>query len=225
MGKILTTIFGHNSILATIFTSMLPLVELKGAIPLGMLEEIWGSAALNPWQAFLWALLGSSIVVPIVALLFRPIYQWMKDKKFFKVLVDFVVGDVAKRSDTIKAENQNKSTRHTLWLKILTIFLFVAFPVPMTGVWTGTCFAVLLGLNFWVICVTVILGNVICGIIMTTVCEVFPQIKYILLIVFLILIVAALLTKVVLRVIKKHRAKKIASVNANENLVENTDAK
>lgn len=192
---------------------MLPLVELKGAIPLGMMEEIWGTAALSPWQAFLWALFGSSLVVPIVALLFHPIYQWMKNKKFFKTLVDFVVGDVVERSDKIKTKNQTKSARRTLWLKILTIFLFVAFPVPLTGVWTGTCFAVLLGLNFWVICLTVILGNVVCGIIMTTVCEVFPQIKSILLIVFLILIVVAVLTKIVLHILKKRRMKLDAEVN------------
>lgn len=210
MGKILTAIFGHNSILATIFTSMLPLVELKGAIPLGV-SSIWGVDALSSWQAFLWALLGSSIVVPIVALLFRPIYQWMKDKKFFKTLVDFVVGDAAKRSDKIKAENQNKSTRRTLWLKILTIFLFVAFPVPMTGVWTGTCFAVLLGLNFWVICATVIIGNTVCGIIITFVCQVFPQITDILLVLFLVLIMVALLIKVVMRILKKRRAEKVVT--------------
>lgn len=213
MGKILIAIFGQNSILATIFTAMLPLVELKGAIPLGMMEEIWGTAALSPWQAFLWALFGSSLVVPIVALLFHPIYQWMKNKKFFKTLVDFVVGDVVERSDKIKTKNQTKSARRTLWLKILTIFLFVAFPVPLTGVWTGTCFAVLLGLNFWVICLTVILGNVVCGIIMTTVCEIFPQIKSILLIVFLILIVVAVLTKIVLHILKKRRIKLDTEVN------------
>ena len=151
--------------------------------------------------------------MPIVALLFHPIYQWMKNKKFFKTLVDFVVGDVVERSDKIKTKNQTKSARRTLWLKILTIFLFVAFPVPLTGVWTGTCFAVLLGLNFWVICLTVILGNVVCGIIMTTVCEVFPQIKSILLIVFLILIVIAVLTKIVLHILKKRRIKLDAEVN------------
>ena len=208
MGTLLANIFGSNSIIATVLVAMLPLVELKGAIPLGVSTSIWGVAALSSWQTFLWALLGSSLVVPIVALLFRPIYNWMKDKKFFKVIVDFVVGDVAKRSDQLKTENQTQSTRRVLWLKILAVFLFVAFPVPMTGVWTGTCFAVLLGLNFWVICGTVILGNILCGIIITFVCHVFPQITDILLIIFLLLILVALITKVVLHIIKKRRAKK-----------------
>ena len=204
MGTILTAIFGSNAVLATIFVAMLPLVELKGAIPLGV-SSLWGAAALNTWQAFAWALLGSSLVVPIIALLFRPIYQWLKTKKFFQVIVDFVVGDVAKRSEKMNAEVQAKSMRRGLWLKIVAIFLFVAFPVPGTGVWTGTCFAVLLGLNFWVTCVTVIAGNTICGVIVAFVCQVFPQITDILLVVFLLLIVAVLCAKVILHVIKKRR--------------------
>lgn len=218
MGEILARLFGGNSILGTLLIAMLPLIELKGAIPVGMSETIWGSAALSTWQAFLWALLGSCLVVPIVALLFRPIYQWVKDKKFFKNIVDFVVGDVAKRSDKIKAENQNKTLRRTFWLKVLAVFLFVAFPVPMTGVWTGTCFAVLLGLNFWVICATVIAGNAICGVIVTFVCQTFPQITDILLVIFLLLILVAVVTKVILHIIKKRRASLTA--NTTEPTVE-----
>lgn len=205
MGEILTAIFGSNSVLATICISLLPLLELKGAIPFGVSAELWGAAALNTWQAFAWALLGSSLVVPVIALLFRPIYNWLKTKKFFKNILDFIVGDVAKRSDKMKAENQAKSATKVFWLKIIAIFLFVAFPVPGTGVWTGTCFAVLLGLNFWAICLTVIAGNTVCGIIVTFVCQVFPQITDILLVLFLILIVAVLLFKVIRHFVKKRR--------------------
>jgi len=206
MGEILTAIFGSNSALAIVCVAMLPLLELKGAIPLGVSAQLWGAAALNTWQAFGWALLGSSLVVPIIALLFTPIYNWLKTKKFFKTILDFIVGDVAKRSDDMKAETKNKSAGRVLWLKIAAIFLFVAFPVPLTGVWTGTCFAVLLGLNFWVICATVIAGNAVCVVIVTFVCQVFPQITDILFVVFVGLILVAVLAKVVSHIIKKRRA-------------------
>ena len=205
MGEILTAIFGNNSILATICVSLLPLLELKGAIPFGVSAELWGAAALNTWQAFGWALLGSSLVVPVIALLFRPIYNWLKTKKFFKNILDFIVGDVANRSEKLKTENQAKSLTRVFWLKIIAVFLFVAFPVPGTGVWTGTCFAVLLGLNFWTICLTVIAGNALCGVIVTFVCQVFPQITHILLVLFLVLIVAVLLFKVMMHFVKKRR--------------------
>ena len=110
--------------MATICVSLLPLLELKGAIPFGVSTELWGASALNTWQAFGWALLGSSLVVPVIALLFRPIYNWLKTKKFFKTIFDFVVGDVAKRSDKMKQENQTKSAIRVFWLKVLAIFLF-----------------------------------------------------------------------------------------------------
>lgn len=204
MSEILTAIFGHNSILATIFVAMLPLVELKGGIPLGM-SSIWGVAALSTWQAFAWALLGSSLVVPLIAALFLPIYQWLKTKKFFRVIIDFLVGDVAKRSNQLNTETQAKSVQRSFWLKVLTVFLFVAFPVPGTGVWTGTCFAVLLGLNFGVTCLTVVIGNTVCGLIVASVCQVFPQLTDILLVVFLVLIVLVMLVKLILHLIKKRR--------------------
>mgnify|MGYP003303903731 CR=1 FL=1 len=53
MEGILSAIFGSNSIVATICVAMLPLLELKGAIPLGVSAQLWGAAALNTWQAFL----------------------------------------------------------------------------------------------------------------------------------------------------------------------------
>ena len=206
LAGLLARIFGGNSVLGTILVAVLPLVELKGAIPLGMSSVIWGDAALSIWQAFGWALLGSSLIVPVVAVLFRPIYQWVKGKKFFQAIVDFVVGDVAQRSDQIKTENQNKTSRRAWWLKVVTIFLFVAFPVPGTGVWTGTCFAILLGLNFGVTCLTVIAGNVVCGILVASLCQVFPQATHILLVIFLLLILIFITIKVILHIIKKRRA-------------------
>lgn len=204
MSEFLTAFFGNNSILATIFVAMLPLIELKGGIPLGM-SSIWGAAALDTWHAFAWALLGSSLVVPVIALLFLPIYQWLKTKKFFKVIIEFLVGDVAKRSNQLNTDTQTKSLQRSFWLKVMAVFLFVAFPVPGTGVWTGTCFAVLLGLNFGVTCLTVIIGNAVCGVIVASVCQVFPQLTDILLVVFLILIVLVMLVKVILHLMKKRR--------------------
>ena len=83
--------------------------------------------------------------------------------------------------------------------------MFVAFPVPLTGVWTGTCLAVLMGLNFWQTLLTVIIGNLICGLIVTFICLIFPQATTILLIVFLGLIVLALIVKIILHIIKNKK--------------------
>ena len=206
MGSILTAIFGSNAILATIFVSLLPLLELKGGITLGIDAEIWGDSALNVWQSFGWALLSSCLVVPVIALVFRPVYNWLKNKKFFKAILEFIVGDVAKRSDQIKVENQSKSATRVYWLKVIAVFLFVAFPAPGTGVWTGTCFAVLLGLNFWSTCASVIAGNTVCGVIIASLCQIFPEFSRLFLIIFLILIAVYMVYRLIIHFIKKRRA-------------------
>lgn len=204
MGEILTAIFGSNSILATIFVSLLPLLELKGGITLGI-DEIWGAAALTVWESFGWALLGSCLVIPVIALLFRPIYNWLKTKKFFKAIISFILGDVERRSAEVEKENQTKSSKRALWLKILAVFLFVAFPAPGTGVWTGTCFGVLLGLNFWMTCLAAIVGNVVCGLIIASLCQVFPQFSRLFLIIFLCLIAIFIVYKLIMHFVKKRR--------------------
>jgi len=201
-------LFGGNVVLATIIIAIVPLIELKGAIPFGMSESLWGTAHLNSWQAFLYAFLGSIIVVPILALIFKPIYNYIKDKKFFKKIVHFFVGDIEKKSSEVDEKSQDKTKLKRLWLKILTVVLFVAFPVPLTGVWTGTCLAVLMGLNFWQTLLTVIIGNAICGLIVAFICLIFPQATTILLIVFLGLIVLALIIKIILHIIKNKKGEK-----------------
>jgi len=224
MGEILTAIFGSNSILATICVSLLPLLELKGGITLGI-DELWGTSALNVWQSFGWALLGSCLVVPVIALLFRPIYNWLKTKKFFKAVISFIIGDVEKRSNEMHQENKAKSSIRVFWLKILAVFLFVAFPAPGTGVWTGTCFAVLLGLNFWVTCLSVIVGNVVCGVIIASLCQVFPQFSRIFLIVFVILIAIFMVYKLIMHFIKKRRQDSVTTETSDAHETKTTDTK
>lgn len=199
------SIFGDNVILATIVIAIVPLIELKGAIPFGMSGELWGEHALTSFDAFLYAFLGSIIVVPILALIFKPIYEWIKDKKFFKSIVNFLVGDIKKKSLNADEKTKEKSARKTLFIKMLIVLLFVAFPVPLTGVWTGTCLAVLMGLNFWQTCLSVVVGNAICGVIVAFVCSIFPSATTIILLVFLALILVAIIVKIILHVINKNK--------------------
>lgn len=192
------TLFGDNVVLATILIAMIPLIELKGAIPFGTSVAFWPAGALTAWQAFGWALLGSSLVVPLVAVCFQPLYDWMKGKKFFNKIADFLVGDVVKRS--------GNEVGRGFWWRVLTVVLFVAFPVPLTGVWTGTCFAILLGLNFWQTCVCVIAGNTVCGVIVTAVCLVAPQATNYFLYAFLAIILVAVVIKVILHLTRRQKA-------------------
>ena len=76
--NIFSSIFGNNVVLATILIAIIPIIELKGAIPFSMSPEIWGSFALPYWEAFFYGLLGSCLIVPILALLYVPIINWLK---------------------------------------------------------------------------------------------------------------------------------------------------
>ena len=69
IAKIFVAIFGSHSAIATVLISMVPIIELKGAIPVGMSVDFWGNNALTGTEAFLYSLLGSCLVVPIVALI------------------------------------------------------------------------------------------------------------------------------------------------------------
>lgn len=207
-------LFGNNIILAVILISIIPMIELKGAIPFGTSVDLWGGLALSSWESFAFAFLGSSLIVPILALIFKPIVSWLGKYKFFAKIIHFFTDGIIEKSNKINDAPDKKS----VFLKMLTVFLFVAFPVPLTGVWTGTCFAVLLGLSFWQILVSAILGNLVCGLIITGICTIFPNATTILLYVFLGIIVIALLVKLILHFVKK---KKSSSQNNQENQNQN----
>ena len=208
LGGIFASIFGSHSIIATIIISMFPLIELKGGIPVGMSQDFWGVNALNGTQAFLYALLGSCLVVPIIALVFTPILNWLKKTKLFRKLGEMIDKKVKKHSESIEAKTDTeKSNTKKVWIKILLIFAFVAVPLPLTGVWTGTCVAVAIGLKFWQICLTVILGNIVAGLIIVFVCSIFPQFTTVLFLIVLAIIALLIVFTIVKYIISSKKAK------------------
>ena len=206
LGGIFSSIFGNHSIIATIIISMFPLIELKGGIPVGMSVDFWGENALNGIQGFLYALLGSCLVVPIIALVFTPILNWLKRTKVFKKVGEFIDRKVKNHSESINGKTELKgSSLKKTWLKCLLVFGFVAIPLPLTGVWTGTCVAVAIGLKFWQTCISVILGNIVAGLIIVFVCSIFPQFTTILFLVFLAIIMLVLIVGIVKFVISNKK--------------------
>ena len=201
--NILTTIFVRPEI-ATIIVSMFPIIELKGAIPIGMSKDFWGVNALSSSQAFLCSLIGSCLIVPILALVFKPIINWMKSTKLFHKLVGFIEGKIAKSSSKIERNSQKTTnSRKKIILKMLGIFVFVADPFPFTGVWTGTCIGIAIGLNFWQTVISVILGNVVSGLLVMFVCSAFPQFTTIVFFVMIGIIAAILLTGLIKCLLKR----------------------
>lgn len=216
ISQFICNLFGDNVILATILIAIVPLIELKGAIPFGMSTQFWGEHALTGWEAFFYAVIGGIIITVILAFIFKPIYNAIKDKKFFRAIVNFFTGSIKEKSEKLEKQNTEKTERKKLIIKLLTTLAFVALPVPGTGVYTGTCLAILLGLNPWWSILIVTLGNLTAGIIIMTICQIFPEFTTIIFFIFIAIILLFFVYKIIAHVITKKRAEKSVSTSQGE---------
>ena len=195
--NLFANLFNGNVIVATILIAMIPIIELRGAIPFATNVNFWGEHALNNWSAFGWSLLGSSAVVPIIALMFIPIINWLKSTKLFNKLATSIENRVKSKAKEIdNSQEKNKIFSKQYWKKVLGVFVFVAIPLPFTGVWTGTCVAIFLGLDYLTTCISVIAGNVVAGVLIALILEFFPWLNNWLFYIFLGTILIVLLYKI-----------------------------
>jgi len=174
--NLFASLFNDNVILATILISMLPVIELRGGIPFGMAKDIWGTKALTYSQSLLYSFIGSSSIVFLLAAIIKPLITWLKKTKLFNKLATWFEQKILGKSEKIENDAKaEKSEKKSKWKKLLGVFIFVAIPLPLTGVWTGTCIAVFLGLNYLETCGSVILGNLCAGLITMVVSLIFKE--------------------------------------------------
>ena len=120
--------------LTVFFVSMVPLIELRGAIPYGV---IFG---LPLWSTYIIAIIGNMIPVPFIFLFARKILEWGADKPVIGKFFTFCLEKGHKGGEKLKA----KAGRGLPW----ALLLFVGIPLPGTGAWTGTLAASLLDMDF-----------------------------------------------------------------------------
>lgn len=216
INNIFATIFGDNVILATILIAMVPIIELRGAIPFATNTGFWGKYAMNNWSAFGWSLLGSCAIVPVIALIAMPLINWLKKTKLFGKLANGIENRIKSKASSINgADESGKRFSKSYWKKMLGIFIFVAVPLPLTGVWTGTCVALFIGLDYFSTCASVILGNVFAGFFITLILQFFPWLNDWLFYIFLIIIAIVLIYELIRHLITK---KKQSSGNQTEEI-------
>jgi uncharacterized membrane protein len=191
----------NNPKVATFLISILPIFELRGAIPFGLSATFWGEGALNLGTSFLISFLGSSLVVPIVALLFKPVLNFLKSTKMFNKIALKFENRIVEKSKSF----ENKNTRIK---KMLGIVVFVGVPLPLTGVYTGTALAVVLGLRFADILFSVITGNLIAGSVITILSMFNENTANIILITFVSIVVLTGMITLFKTAIKRFRNKK-----------------
>ena len=137
--------------------SMVPLIELRGAIPyaIGFIEA---GEPLNSTMCYLIAIVGNMLPVPFIYLFARKVLEWGKDKKLIGRFFTFCLEKGEKGGQKLQA----KAGRGLYY----ALFLFVGIPLPGTGAWTGTLAASILDMDFRKSILAVVSGVVLAGIIM-----------------------------------------------------------
>lgn len=139
--------------LATMLISMIPIAELRAAIPIGIT-----SFSMPWWQAYIWAVLGNLIPVVFILWLLEPVSRWLMQRysmwrKFF---------------DWLFARTRRKFTSGAAKYGLFAaLVIFVAIPLPMTGAWTGSIAAFLFGIPFRQGFLAIALGVLIAGVVVT----------------------------------------------------------
>lgn len=217
-----------NDYLTTVLISMIPIVELRGAIPAAI------TMGLQPLVAFALAWAGSAIVSPILLLILRPVLNWMKKYKIFASLARAIEdGFKGKAMKVVGKEAGAALTGEELKRlerkKMIGVYLFVAFPIPLTGVWTGSAIATFIDLPFWKSMLMVWLGNLTAGAIVTLLAFFLSAYMNIILDIFFIIVILVLLLFIVRTVVKMVKNKKQAQTEQAEKdttaqAIENSDA-
>ncbi|MDD3220269.1 MAG: small multi-drug export protein [Lachnospiraceae bacterium] len=136
------------------FISMVPLIELRGAIPYSQLPNV----DLPLLNAYIIAIIGNMLPVPIIYLFARKVLEWGSDKKYIGKFFTFCLEKGEKGGKKL----QEKAGRGLF----VALLLFVGIPLPGTGAWTGTLAASLLDMDFKSSIAAVMLGVLLAGIIM-----------------------------------------------------------
>ncbi len=195
----------NNDILTIFIISMIPIVELRGAVPVAI------EMGFSWYEAFGYAFLGSIIVAPILLLILMPILNAMKKIKFFRGLANAVENLFQSKAESVRKKANKADSKNTEdIIKMVGVFLFVAIPLPLTGVWTGTAVAVFLGLGFWKSLISVAVGNVSAGLIMTGLSLLFKDNLNLFLTIFMAVVLGVLVLNIIYLVVKSHLKKKKA---------------
>ena len=189
LGNALLGLF-QNKYVATLFVSMFPLIELKGAIPIGR-----GLFGLGLWETAGVAYLGSTAAGVLVFFLLIPVFRLLKKIKFIDRLILKIETVIGEKAEKIAAKSNGKAENKAIFIKMLGLFIFVAVPFPVTGVWTGASIAVFLGLKFREALPALALGNLVAGAIITLLTFLFePYVDIIIYVLFAIAIVMVVIT-------------------------------
>jgi len=139
-----------GQILATLVVSVVPVIELRGAIPIGV------ALGLHPIAAMLASILGNMLPVPFIILFVRHIFTWLKRHS-----------SLGRRMVQWLEDRAHNKSALVIKYRAIGLCLLVAVPLPGTGAWTGSIVAALLDIPLREAIPTILLGVIIAGLIVT----------------------------------------------------------
>ena len=142
--------------LIVFLVSMVPIIELRGAVPIGLSTAFGDPLPIVP--LYILCIIGNMLPVPLIFFFARKVLIWGADKKIIGKFFKFCLEKGEKGGKKLQA----KAGRGLYF----ALFLFVGIPVPGTGAWTGTLAASFLDMDFKKSCVAIMAGVVLAGIIM-----------------------------------------------------------
>lgn len=133
--------------LLVIFFSMIPISELRGAIPLGI------SLGLSPVHSTIISIFGNILIVPLLLKILHPLIIYFEHTFIFKHTLGIVKNKAMNKADAIKTYS------------LIGLFIFVAIPLPTSGAWTASVIASILKLDKKKAFIAISLGIIVAGLI------------------------------------------------------------
>jgi len=141
---------GLSPELVVVLIAALPIVELRGAVPVGILFF-----CMPWWQAVLWALIGNIAPIVVVLLLLERIVAWFSHVPLFRRFFEWLFARARSKSGSIQ--------KYEFW----GLATFVGIPLPGTGAWTGAVAAEVLGLAYWKSLLSIFVGVLMAATVVT----------------------------------------------------------
>jgi len=143
--------YGLSPALIVLLISMLPIVELRGAIPIGIL------LFKLPWpEVVLISVIGNMIPIPLILLFMEEFFILLSRWKLGKRFTDWLFARTRRKGKVVER------------YEAIGLTIFVGIPLPGTGGWTGSFAAKIFGIRFWNSMLYVFLGVLIAAVIVTS---------------------------------------------------------
>ena len=183
--------------LAVMLMALIPTIESKIAIPFGLSYAIWGEATLSPIVAFICAYIGSMLPSIFIILIVRK----LKNRTSGFVCDKLINCAESKYHKKLEALSSKSKT----FYKLSSLALFVAVPLPLTGVYSGSLIAGLSNLKIYQAFIAIAIGEFISCLAITLLCVLFENSTLLILLASLIILAIFIVFDIVFMLIKRQK--------------------